>query len=112
MNAAMMISRIMPLTRAVEMKQVRSTSQVSLPGLPDEEQRRDHAQRRAFGGGGDAEVQAAHHDAEHHQRRDQETQACAMRSAIGTGGSRMAFPLIRLDTAMHSMKQPVSSSPG
>ena len=31
MNAAMMISRIMPLTRAVETKQVRITSQVSLP---------------------------------------------------------------------------------
>ena len=73
--------------RAVEMKQVRSSSQVELARLPGEEQRRDHAQRRALGRGGDAEVQAAHHDAEHHQRRDQVHQRA---QALGQRHLRLA----------------------
>ena len=111
MKAAMMISRIMPLTRAVLMKQVRSTSQLSLP----ECQTKNSA---AITPSAALSVVVAmpkyRLPITMPNTTSGGTRNCSVRrrSASGTLSSRLTLPLITLEIQIHSMKQPVSSSPG
>ena len=74
MNAPTTISRIMPVVRALDRKQVCSTRPVQLALHQHQQERHREAERGGLGRRRDAEIEAAHHGAEHRERLDQVAQ--------------------------------------